>query len=161
FNPGTNTYPDATVDVNGGVIPNMNGRHVGTLAATATNNAFLQTLSAHLQPSTSYTLSVALGVRTNTQVFGGFRLNFLPNGLPLGSGTTGDLTTLNALAGGSATGAFTVVSCVYTSLVLVPTNQQLAIQITKLGGTNTYLDFDNVQVTSQLTPYGQWQMLHW
>jgi hypothetical protein len=161
FNPGTNTYPDAADSVNGGVLPNMNGRHVGTLAATATNNAFLQTLSAHLQPSTIYTFSVALGVRTNTAVFGDYRLDFLANGLPLGTGTTGDLTTLNTLAGGNATGAFTVVSCVYTSSVSVPTNQQLGIQITKLGGTSTYLDFDNVQVTSQLTPYGQWQMLHW
>ena len=40
-------------------------------------------------------------------------------------------------------------------------NQQLAIRITKPGGSGTYLDFDNVQVTSRLTPYGQWQKLHW
>jgi len=161
FNPGSTTYPDAADSVNGGVLPNMNGRLVGTLAATAPSNAFLQTLNAHLQPSTIYTFSVALGVRTNATVFGDYRLDFLANGAPLGAGTTGDLTTLDALAGGSASGAFTVVSCVYTSSVSVPTNQQLAIRIIKLGGTGTYLDFDNVQVTSQLTPYGQWQKLHW
>jgi hypothetical protein len=161
FNPGTNTYPDTADNLNGGLLPNMNGRHIGTLGATATNNAFLQTLNAHLQPSTIYTFSVALGVRSNATVFGDYRLDFLANGLPLGTGTIGDLSTLNALAGGNATGAFTVVSCVYTSSVSVPTNQQLAIQITKLGGSGTYLDFDNVQVTSQLTPYGQWQSLHW
>src|SRR5439155_11903187 len=54
FNPNTNTYPDAADTMNGGVLPNMNGRHVGTLAATATSNAFLQTLNAQLQPSTIY-----------------------------------------------------------------------------------------------------------
>lgn len=161
FNPNNSTYPDSADTVNGGVLPNMNGRHVGTLAATATNNAFLQTLSAHLQPSTIYTFSVALGVRTNATVFGGYRLEILANGLPLGPGTTGDLTTLDALAGGSATGAFTVVSCVYTSSAAVPTNQQLALRITKPGGSGTYLDFDDVQFTSQLTAYGQWQVLHW
>lgn len=161
FNPSSTTYPDAADTVNGGVLPNMNGRQVGALGATETNNAFLQTLSAHLQPSTIYTLSVALGVRTNAAVFGDYHLDFLANGVPLGTGTTGDLTALNALAGGNATGAFTLVSCVYTSSVSVPTNQQLAIRISKLGGTNTYLDFDNVQVTTQFTPYGQWQMLHW
>jgi hypothetical protein len=43
----------------------------------------------------------------------------------------------------------------------VPANQQLAIQITKPGGNGTYLDFDNIQVASQLTGYGQWQMTNW
>ena len=65
----------------------MNGRHVGTLAARI-EHAFLQTLNAHLQPSTIYTLSVALGVRTNASVFGGYRLDFLTNGVPLSLGTT-------------------------------------------------------------------------
>ena len=161
FNPNNLTYPGSADSINGGVLPNMNGRHVGTLAATLTNNAFLQTLNAHLQPSTIYTFSVALGVRSNATVFGGYRLDLLANGMPLGAGVAGDLAALNALAGGSATGAFTVVSCVYTSAVAVPTNQQLAIQITKPGGLGTYLDFDNVQVTSQFTSYQQWQVLHW
>ena len=161
FNPNNSTYPGSDDTVNGGVLPNMNGRHVGTLAASAISNAFLQTLTARLQPSTVYTFTVALGVRTNATVFGDYRLDIMANGLPLGPGTTGNLATLNGLAGGSATGAFTAVSCVYTSAVAVPTNQQLALRITKPGGSGTYLDFDNVQVTSQLTPYGQWQKLYW
>ncbi len=161
FNPNASTYLNSADTNNGGVLPNMKGRHVGTLSASVTNNAFFQTLRAHLQPSTIYTFQVALGVRDSTNVHGGYRLDILANGVPLGAGTTGDLTTLNALAGGSATGAFTVVSCVYTSAVVVPTNQQLAIRITKPGGAGTYLDFDDVQVNSQLTPYGQWQMANW
>ncbi len=147
FNPNNSTYPGSDDTVNGGVLPNMNGRHVGTLAASAISNAFLQTLTARLQPSTVYTFTVALGVRTNATVFGDYRLDIMANGLPLGPGTTGNLATLNGLAGGSATGAFTAVSCVYTSAVAVPTNQQLALRITKPGGSGTYLDFDNVQVT--------------
>ncbi len=161
FNPDARTYPNTADIPDGGVLPNMNGRHVGTLGSSATNGAFLQTLGARLKPSTVYTLAVALGVRTNAAVFGGYRLDVLANGVPIGTGTAGDLTTLNALAGGNAAGAFTVVSCIVTSAVVVPPNQQLAIRIAKSGGAGTYLDFDDVQVSSRPTPYGQWQLLHW
>lgn len=160
FNPDSRTYPGSADTNNGGVLPNMSGRHAATLGSTLTNAAFLQTLSAHLQPSTVYTLEAALGVRT-TNLFGGYRLDILANGVPLGAGTTGDLATLNALAGGNATGAFTIVSCVVTSAVAVATNQQLALRITKPGGAGTYLDFDNVRVSTRLTPYGLWQISHW
>jgi hypothetical protein len=161
FNPGASTYSNAVDTLNGGVMLNLNGRHVGTLSGGAASNAFLQTLRAHLQPSTIYTFRVALGVRDNPDTFGGYRLDLLANGTPVGSGVTGDLSTLNALAGGSAAGKFTLVSCVYTSGVPVATNLQLAIRIMKPGSAASYLDFDNVQVTSQLTGYGQWQMDHW
>ncbi len=161
FNPGPSSYSNAGDTNNGGILPNMNGKHVGTLAASVTSNAFLQTLRAQLQPSTVYTFSVALGVRDNTNVFGGYRLDILANGVPLGGGVAGDLGTLNALAGGSATGAFTVVSCVHTSSAPVVSNQQLAIRITKTGGFGTYLDFDNAQVTSRLSGYGQFQTNTW
>lgn len=161
FNPDNSTYPNATDGTNGGVLPNMNGSYVGTLTGGTAGNAFLQTLNALLQPNTVYTFQAAFGVRTNASVFGGYRLDILTNGVPVGTGTAGDLAALNALAGGNATGAFTVVSCVYTSTFAVQANQQLAIRITKLGGAATYLDFDNVQVNSQLTPYGQWQQFYW
>ena len=161
FNPNPATYLNSADTNNGGVLPNMNGRHVGTLSASVTNNSFFQTLPAHLQPSTIYTFQVAMGVRDNVSVHGGYGLDLLANGVPLGAGTTGDLATLNALAGGNATGAFTVVSCLYTSAVPIATNQQLAVRVTKIGGAGTYLDFDDIQVTSQLTPYGQWQWSNW
>jgi len=161
FNPNASTYLNATDTNSGGVLPNMKGRHAGTLSASVTNNAFFQTLRAHLKPSTIYTFQVALGVRDSTNIHGGYRLDVLANGSPLGSGTSGDVATLNYLAGGSATGKFTVVSCVFTSAVSVATNQQLAISVTKVGGAGTYLDFDDVQVNSQLTPYAQWQMANW
>jgi hypothetical protein len=161
FNPGANTYSNAADTINGGVLANMDGKHVATLTAVATSNVFLQTLRARLQPSTLYTLNVALGVRDNGNVFGGYRFDFLANAAPLGQGVSGDVSTLNGLAGGSAAGKFTVVSCVVTSAVSVATNQQLAIRIMKLGGSGTYLDFDHVQVSSQLTGYGQFQMDNW
>lgn len=161
FNPGASTYSNAVDTLNGGVMPNMSGKHVGTLAASAVNNVFLQTLRAHLQPSTIYTFNAAIGVRDDAGAFGGYRLDILANGVPLGGGVTGDLSTLNALAGGSATGKFTVVSCVYTSSVPVATNQQLTVRIMKTGGSGAYLDFDAVQVTSRLTGYGRWQMDNW
>lgn len=161
LNPGAGQYSNAVDTINGGVLPNMSGKHVGTLTASAVSNVFLQTLNARLQPSTIYTFTLALGVRDNAEVFGGYRLDLLANGVPLGTGVSGNLGNLSALAGGDAVGKFTTVSCVYTSAVAVATNQQLAIRIMKTGGSGTYLDFDNAQVTSQLSGYGQWQMTNW
>ena len=164
MNPTTSTYLPSGDANNGGVLTNMNGKHVATLYATTSaapgGDAFVQTLRAHLQPSTIYALQLAIGMR-NGNVFGGYQLDFLTNGLPIGDGLTGDATTLNALAGGSATNKFTIVSLVLTSGVPVPSNQQLAVRIAKPFGGGTYLDFDDVRLTSQLTAYGQWQMTNW
>ena len=142
----------------------MNGRHVAMVyAMTGTapaGDAFLQTLRAQLQPSTIYTLQAAIGLR-NGNFNGGYRLEILTNGVPFGAGVTGDVASLNALAGGTATNKFTVVSCVITSAVAVASDQQLAIRIANPTGGGTYLDFDDVRISSQLTPYGQWQMTNW
>ncbi len=164
MNPTTSTYLNSVDTSNGGVLTNMNGKHVATLYATTgaapTGDAFVQTLRARLQPSTIYTLRLAIGLR-NGNIFGGYQLDFLTNGVPIGNGVTGDLATLNAAAGGNATNQFTVVSCVLTSTVPVAAGQQLAIRIAKPVGGGTYLDFDDVRLTSQLTAYGQWQMTNW
>jgi len=53
FNRNSNTYPDAADSVNGGVLPNMNGRHVGTLAASTASNAFLQPIRPLLHSALS------------------------------------------------------------------------------------------------------------
>ena len=149
FNPGPSTYAHAADSTNGGVLANMSGRHAGTLSASAANNAFLQTLRAHLQSTTTYIVSVAFGVRDNGDTFGGYRVDLLANGMPLGDGVTGTVATLNALAGGSATGTFTPVTLVYRSGAVSTPGQQLAIRITKPGGNGTYLDFDNVQIATR------------
>lgn len=164
YNPSASYYTDSADSINGGVLTNMNGRHVGMIyggtAAYPPGDAFLQTLRAHLRPSTIYTLQVAVGVR-NGGFTGGYKLDILTNGVPYGAGVTGNLATLNALAGGSATSKFTVVSCVVTSAVSVASDQQLAVRISNLIGAGTYLDIDDVRLTTQLTPYGQWQMTNW
>jgi hypothetical protein len=164
MNPADSTYLNCGDTNSGGVLPHMNGRHVATLyglaASSPPGDAFLQTLRAHLQPSTIYTLQAAIGLR-NGNAHGGYGLDLLTNGVPMGAGVTGDASTLNQLAGGNATNTFTVVSCVITSAVSVPPNQQLAIRITKTNGGATYLDFDDVRLTGQLTDYGRWQMTNW
>jgi hypothetical protein len=147
----------------GGVLPNMSGRQVAFLYHGGMDDNFLQTLPAKLQPSTIYTLTVAIGIRWNSSVlFGGYRVELLTNGQPC-SATYGYLNDLNALAGGDATNRFTVVTNTYTSPPTVTPNQQLAVRIAKPYGLPyvTYLDFDNVQVTSQLTPYGEFQSANW
>ena len=164
YNPNASYYTGSADSLNGGVLTNMNGRHVGTIyggtAAYPSGDAFLQTLRAHLQPSTIHSLQVAVGVR-NGGFIGGYKLDILTNGVPYGAGVTGNLATLNSLAGGSAIGKFTVVSCVVTSAVSVASNQQLAIRILNTVGAGTYLDIDDVRLVTQLTPYGQWQMTNW
>ncbi len=164
LNPNSNYYLNAVDSINGGVLSNMNGRHVGMLYGTTAflpaEDAYLQTFAAQLQPSTIYTLQAAVGVR-NGNFHGGYRFDFLTNGVTYGNFVTGNVATLNALAGGDATNKFTVVSCVVTSAVPVSPGQQLAIRISKPSGGGTYLDFDDVRLTTQLTPYGQWQMTNW
>ncbi len=153
MNPTNLTYWNTGDTNHGGVLPNMNGRHVATLygitASSPAGDAFLQTLPAHLQPSTVYTLQAAIGLRSGDSP-GGYRLDILTNGVPMGPGATGDASTLNLLAGGSATNAFTVVSCVLASPVSVAPNLQLAIRISKPQGGLTYLDFDDVRLTSRM-----------
>ena len=164
LNPNSSYYLNSADTINGGVLTNMNGRHFAmiyaTTAAFPAGDAYLQTLSARLQPSTIYTLQAAIGMR-NGNTFGGYQMDILTNGVPYGPGVTGNRSTLNVLAGGSATNKFTLVSCSITSSVVVAASQQLAIRIGKPTGGGTYLDFDDVRVTSQLTAYGQWQMTHW
>ena len=155
MNPTSVLYLNSLDTTNGGVLPNMNGRHLATLygmnVSSPGGDAFLQTLRAHLQPSTIYTLQAAIGLRCRDS-HGGYRLDFLTNGVPMGPGVSGDAATLNKLAGGNATNTFTVVSCVITSPVSVPPNQRLAIRISKPMGGYTYLDFDDVRFTAQLRP---------
>lgn len=158
MNPANSTYLNSADTINGGVLTNMNGKHVAFLSATVAGDSFLQTLRAHLQPSTIYTFRAAIGVR-NGGIMGRYQLDFLTNGVPFGPGVTGNVSTLNALAGGNATNKFTVVSCVVTSTIPVASNQQLAVRITRNAAG--YLDLDDAQVTSQLTAYGQWQMTNW
>lgn len=164
MNPNNLKYLNSVDTNNGGVRPHMNGRHLATLyginTSSAAGDAFLQTLRAHLQPSTIYTLQAAIGLRSGDAP-GDYRLDILTNGVPVGPGVAGDASTLNLLAGGNATNTFTVVSCVITSPVSVAPKQQLAIRISKPKGGLTYLDFDDVRLTTQLTPYGEWQMANW
>jgi hypothetical protein len=161
FNPGPAQYSQGADTINGGVMTNMDGSIVASMSGGSASNSCLQIIRAHLQPSTIYKLQAAIGVRDNGQTFGGYQLDILADGAPVGLGASGDVSTLDSLAGGNATGRFTMVSCTVTSAVPVAVNQQLAIRIRKLGGTSTYLDFDNVRLTSELTAYGRWQMTNW
>ena len=159
FNPNNLTYPDSADSTDGGVLPNMNGRHVGTLAATAHQRCVPPDVERALQPSTIYTFSVALGVRTNAAVFGGYRLDFLANGVPLGTGVMGDLATLNALAGGVRRG---LLPSSPASLPAPSSSRQPATRhpITKPGGLalSRLRQCPGVQ---PVDPLRQWQLPHW
>jgi autotransporter-associated beta strand protein len=164
FNPDASFYADA-VDggASGGVLPNMSGRHVAFLYAGSDGNHFLQTRRATLQANASYTLTVALGVRGNGNAYGNARIELLADGTSIASREI-TLADLNALNGGNAANKFTDVQLTYTSGTMVASGQPLSIRITKIIGENsgnpTYLDFDNVRLTSSLTDYGGWANFH-
>lgn len=156
-NPNDLTYPGAS-DSGGsaGVLANMYGKHVAYLSGSSAGANFLQTRRAIAKAATTYTLTVALGVRSNPLDFGGARLEILANGAVVASASF-DKATLDALHGGNASGTFTDASISWTSGGAITANQPLAIRIVKEGGAGTVLDFDNARFTVAPTEnFGVW-----
>lgn len=149
-NPTTGTYAGAVDSINGGVLPNMSGKHVALLDGGSAGNYFLQSTRSHAAANTTYTLTVALGVRDNPASFGNARLEITSDGAVVASGTF-NKATLDTLAGGDASGSFTNASVSWTTGTTVAANQPLAFRIVKEGGEGTVLDFDNVRFTAAPT----------
>lgn len=161
YNPNDSFYlGTADSGSNGGVLPNMSGRHIAFLFSSTAGSHFLQTRRAILAAGRTYTLTTALGVRGNGNTFGGALVELLADGAVIGSRTI-TLADLHAANGGNATGKFTDVALTVSTGSTVTPGQSLAIRIRKTGGTGTYLDFDHVRLTSALTPYATWQMDRW
>lgn len=146
-NPTTGTFAGAVDSVNGGVLPNMSGKHVAMLDGGSAGNYFLQSTRSLAAANTTYTLRVALGVRDNPASFGTARLEITSNGTVVASGAFSK-TALDTLAGSNAAGRFTDASISWTSGTTMAANQPLAFRIVKEGGTGTVLDFDNVRFTA-------------
>ncbi len=160
YNPNASFYANSDDGgANGGVLPNMSGRHVAFLSNSAANTCFLQTRRALLQAGHTYTLTAAIGVRSSAAVFGGATLELLADGKVLASRSM-DRAALNALNAGNASGTFTDIALSYTSGETLAAGQALAIRVRKPGGEGTYLDFDNVRLSSAATPYSSWQVEH-
>ncbi|MFM2199278.1 MAG: hypothetical protein RLZZ505_2710 [Verrucomicrobiota bacterium] len=161
FNPNASFYGAAADDTgtSGGVLPNMSGRHVAFFYSGSDGNHFLQTRRATLQPNTTYTLSVALGVRGNGNTFGNARIELLADGSSIASREI-TLADLNALHGGNAANTFTNVQVTCETGAVVTAGQPLSIRIAKInglvGGNATYLDFDNVRLSQGTTGNGVW-----
>ncbi len=157
FNPDVSFYGAKAADTGAtaGILPNMNGRHVAFLYAGSSGNCFLQTRRATLQAKTRYALNVALGVRGNGGSYGNARIELLADGISLASRDV-TLADLQALNGGNAANTFTDVQLTCDTAASVTAGQALAIKITKINGTSgsnpTYLDFDNVRLTSSVIP---------
>lgn len=154
-NPSSGSFAGAEDTVNGGVLPNMNGRHVAKLDGGSAGNYFLHSTRVLAQSSTIYTARVAIGVRDNPAGFGTARLEITANGTVVASAGF-NKSTLDALHGGDASGTFTDASVSWTSGATVPANQPLAIRIVKEGGAGTVLDFDNVRLTSASNDFSAW-----
>ena len=150
-NPTTGTYAGAVDSVNGGVLANMSGKHVALLDGGSAGNYFLQSTRALAVSNTTYTLTVALGVRDDPASFGNARLEITANGAVVTSAVF-NKAALDSLRGSDSSGTFTDATISWTSGASVPANQPLAVRIVKEGGEGTVLDFDNVRFTSQAIP---------
>ncbi|MEO5712327.1 MAG: sialate O-acetylesterase [Luteolibacter sp.] len=158
-NPTAGTYAGAADISNGGVLPGMSGRHVAMLDGGTAGNQFLHTTRAMVQPDSNHTLTIAIGVRDIDLTFGGARIEILADGVTVASKVFSK-ADLDTLRGGNSAGTFTDVSLNYQTAATVASNQPLAVKIVKIGGTGTVLDFDNVRLTSVITPYASWQIEH-
>ena len=151
YNPTTGTYAGAVDTVNGGVLPNMDGKHVAMLDGGAADNYFLQSTRVSAEADTIYTLTVALGVRDNPATFGDARIEITADGAVVASASF-DKAALDALHGSDASGTFTDASISWTTGGTVAANQSLAFRIVKEDGAGTVLDFDNVRFTAAAAP---------
>jgi hypothetical protein len=159
-NPTAGTYSGAADTINGGVLPGMSGRHVAMLDGGSAGNCFLHTTRGMVQPNSTCTLTVAVGVRDNPATFGGVRLDILAKGQTVAAATF-DKAALDALRGSNSAGNFTDVSLAFTTGGTVAPNQPLAIRIAKVGGAGTVADFDNVRlaITPAASHYATWANL--
>lgn len=155
-NPSTGTYAGALDTLNGGVLPNMSGRHVAKLDGGSAGNHFLHSTRGLARPNTEYTLTAAIGVRDDPAAFGTARLEITANGVVVASAGF-DKASLDALRGGDASGAFTDATVSWTTGPTVAANQPLAIRIVKEGGGGTVIDFDKIRFTSApANDFGAW-----
>jgi hypothetical protein len=155
-NPSTGTFAGAIDSANGGVLPNMDGKHVALLDGGTAGNYFLHSTRALAKANTTYTFTVALGLRDNAATFGTARLEITADGVVVAS-TSYDKAAIDALHGSDASGTFTDATITWTTGSTVAANQPLAIRVVKEGGTGTVLDFDNVRFTATaLQTYGTW-----
>lgn len=147
FNPSTAFYTNPAA-------AGIEGENVAFLFSGSAGNSLLQTLDAVLEANTTYTLTIAIGLRdAGSGVFGDFEIDLLAAGVKLGDGVSGTIATLNTLAGGSASGKFTDVTYQFTTGTTVGKWANLAVRVAKVnGGGGTYLDFDNVRLTAQAAP---------
>ncbi len=159
-NPGASTYAAAVDSINGGVMPEMAGRHVAVLNSGAAGNFFLHSTRVSAAADTIYRLKVALGIRDNPAIFGGARLDILANGQVVATGSF-DKAALDVLRGSDAAGHFTSVQLSYSTAASVTPDQSLAIRIAKTGGAGTVLDFDNVRFSAVPLGYEGFQIEHW
>lgn len=162
FNPGDQSYTNAIDSINGGVMPNMDGKHAAFFLGGSAGNHFIQTRRANLVSNHTYALTVALGIRdVGAGVYGDTLIELMANDQILASSTVTE-SDLDTLADGSASGKFTDVTLSYTTASNTTSHQPISIRVTKISGAgNSYVDFDNVRLTATPTRYGVWQNTYW
>ncbi|MCP5537880.1 MAG: hypothetical protein H7A51_16810 [Akkermansiaceae bacterium] len=153
YNPDATFYTNSLDTVNAGVLPNMAGKHVAFLFGGSAGNRFQQTFPTSVEPNTTYTLTVALGLRSAIQSasYGNARLEIVADGQTVAS--------IDVPESSLTADTFTDISLSFTAPDNQSLNQHLAIRVIKTLATG-YVDFDNVRFTRELTPFGQWQTDH-
>lgn len=155
-NPAAGSFVHAADSNNGGVLPNMAGRHVAMLNGGSAGDYFLHSTRALAQASTYYTLRASVGVRDQPLSYGNLRLELTANGVVVAAKTF-TKAMLDTMRGGDSAGTFTAVSVHWTTGQTIAPNQPLAIRVVKEGGPGTVVDFDRVELTSSPTvDYETW-----
>jgi len=157
-NPTTGTYGGAADTINQGVLPNMQGNHAAFLESGTAGNYFLQSYRAAANPNTTYTLTVALGVRDDPSTYGTARLEITANGVVVASASY-DKASLDALRGADCSGTFTDASVSWTASGSVTADSLLAVRVVKENGAGSVIDFDHVRFTAASPPqadYHSW-----
>jgi hypothetical protein len=144
-----------------GLLPGMSGPHVAFISDSSPGAGFVQTRRRSLAGGRTYLLKLALGVRGNDDSFGGATVELRSGGNVLASNSF-DRAALDALNEGDAANTFTEVEVAYTTPSVVTAGQPISLRIAKNeAGAGSYLDFDNVTLTSAETPFASWQIDNW
>jgi hypothetical protein len=131
---------------------------VAFLEGGTAGNYFLQSYRAAANPGTTYTLTVALGVRDDSSTYGTARLEITANGVVVASASYSK-PALDALRGADCSGTFTDAVVSWTANASVTADSLLAVRVVKENGAGSVIDFDHVRFTAASPPqanYHSW-----
>jgi hypothetical protein len=145
FSLAANAATYTTVGVDGKGRPKALGAKDGAygfIYGASAGSMLRQTTGVRVEPKKAYRLNVNLGRRHGAEVFAGVRISLMLGEM--------EVATRSVTQADLPIGAFAEVAVNWTSGASVPIDTRIAIKLSTLvGGTNSYIDIDDVQLTAQ------------